>query len=188
MAGAVPRVGAGKGVRDPEEQRGRRGYPKRSGRVGGTRGSGRGSGGPGCSCPAWLALTRTALQSACDGLARAGASGFRRGRRRRSRPWTGGCGGGRRSSMEPRLLAESAPSLGGLGAGRVGEGRPGRSDYRVEVMRDGVVQGLRRPMLSTCCALCSEPPSWLGEGGRGRDGPQGTGNPLLPTLWRLVLQ
>lgn len=33
MAGAVPRVGAVKGVRDPEEQRGRRGYPKRSGRV-----------------------------------------------------------------------------------------------------------------------------------------------------------
>lgn len=75
-----------------------------------TRGSGRASGGPspkaltaatGRSYPAWLALTRTALQSACDGLAGAGASGFRR-ERRRSRPWTGGCGGGRRSGTEPR--------------------------------------------------------------------------------------
>lgn len=117
-----------------------------------TRGSGRGSGGPGRSSPAWLALTRTALQSACDGLTRAGASGFRRGRRR-SRPWTGGCGGGRRSRMEPQLQAASAPSLEGLGAGRVGEGRPGRSDYRVEVMREGSVQGLRRPMLYLLCPL-----------------------------------
>lgn len=153
------------------------GIQKGVGESGRTRGSGRGSGGPGCSSPAWLALTRTALQSACDGLARAGASGFRQGEEEESALDRGLRGREAEQCGAPTTSSVCA-QFRGSGC-RASEGRKAWEErLQSRSYARGSVQGLRRPMLYLLCPQLQA--SLLAR--RGREGPQGTVNPLLPTL------